>query len=285
MERWILVLLIGLTLNLIVRTHQDVVGREPGSGGDDDDEASGFDGTDKGVTRSNEDSHEGSADDGDEEDTAVTPCEKQAARARKTLFAVGLECTQDGEFKPKQCNDRSGECWCVDKEGKEKPGSRQPISNRHKCTAESEIVSVTRKPHGAQPGDRKTRPPLSITPSDGDDMFIEDTYTPKPFTPEKTTERRTSKIHTTTSALQENGHSDGNVNAQKPNMFSFIFKDPLILAGIIGGAVLALLCIVLLIMFTIYRMRKKDEGSYALDEPKKSYGFAYTRARDQEFFA
>lgn len=38
-------------------------------------------------------------------------------------------------------------------------------------------------------------------------------------------------------------------------------------------------------MFTIYRMRKKDEGSYALDEPKKSYGFAYTRARDQEFFA
>lgn len=55
--------------------------------------------------------------------------------------------------------------------------------------------------------------------------------------------------------------------------------------GIIGGAVLALLCIVLLIMFTIYRMRKKDEGSYALDEPKKSYGFAYTRARDQEFFA
>lgn len=275
-------LLIGLTLNLIVRTHQDVVGREAGSGGDDDDEASGFDDTDKEVIRSNE---EGSAgNEGDEEE--LTLCERQAARVTPGAFRP--ECTRDGEFKPRQCSDRSGECWCVDKEGKEKPGSRQPESNRVKCPTGTEIVAVTRKAQAALPGDRdrKTRPPvLSITPSDGDDIVIEDPYTPKPFTPEKTTERRTSKLHTTTSALQDHGHSDGDVNAQKTNMFAFIFKDPLILAGIIGGAVLALLCIVLLIMFTIYRMRKKDEGSYALDEPKKSYGFAYTRARDQEFFA
>jgi len=36
-------------------------------------------------------------------------------------------------------------------------------------------------------------------------------------------------------------------------------------------------------MFIVYRMRKKDEGSYSLDEPRHS--FAYTRAKDQEFFA
>lgn len=38
----------------------------------------------------------------------------------------------------------------------------------------------------------------------------------------------------------------------------------------IGGAVVGLLCAILLVMFIVYRMRKKDEGSYVLDEPKRS---------------
>jgi len=57
----------------------------------------------------------------------------------------------------------------------------------------------------------------------------------------------------------------------------------LLSAGIIGGAVLILLLIILILMFAVYRMRKKDEGSYSLDEPRHS--FSYTRAKDQEFFA
>jgi hypothetical protein len=66
--------------------------------------------------------------------------------------------------------------------------------------------------------------------------------------------------------------------------FMASIENPLILAGLIGGAVLALLCIVLLVMFMIYRMRKKDEGSYALDEPRHSTDIRYTRAQ-QEYFA
>lgn len=31
-----------------------------------------------------------------------------------------------------------------------------------------------------------------------------------------------------------------------------------------------LLCAILVVMFIVYRMRKKDEGSYALDEPRRS---------------
>merc|ERR1712203_40163 len=46
------------------------------------------------------------------------------------------------------------------------------------------------------------------------------------------------------------------------------FAQPGILAAVIGGAVVGLLCAILLVMFIVYRMRKKDEGSYALDEPK-----------------
>lgn len=41
-------------------------------------------------------------------------------------------------------------------------------------------------------------------------------------------------------------------------------------AAVIGGAVVGLLCAILVVMFIVYRMRKKDEGSYALDEPKRS---------------
>jgi len=54
-------------------------------------------------------------------------------------------------------------------------------------------------------------------------------------------------------------------------------------AALIGGTVLILLLIILILMFIVYRMRKKDEGSYSLDEPRHSFG--YTRAKDQEFFA
>jgi len=57
------------------------------------------------------------------------------------------------------------------------------------------------------------------------------------------------------------------------------------LAVIIGGAVVGLLFAVTLVMFIVYRMRKKDEGSYALDEPKASPTVGYTKTRDREFFA
>jgi hypothetical protein len=43
----------------------------------------------------------------------------------------------------------------------------------------------------------------------------------------------------------------------------------LIVAAIIGGAVFILLCLVLVVMFIVYRMRKKDEGTYALCEDQK----------------
>jgi len=48
------------------------------------------------------------------------------------------------------------------------------------------------------------------------------------------------------------------------------FAQPGILAAVIGGAVVGLLCAILLVMFIVYRMRKKDEGSYALEEPKRN---------------
>ncbi|VDO21494.1 unnamed protein product, partial [Haemonchus placei] len=58
-------------------------------------------------------------------------------------------------------------------------------------------------------------------------------------------------------------------------------------SSIVGGTVVGLLTAILLVMFIVYRMRKKDEGSYALEEPKpRPYsGYAYTKASTKEFYA
>ena len=57
-------------------------------------------------------------------------------------------------------------------------------------------------------------------------------------------------------------------------------------AAVVGGTVVGLLCIILLVMFIVYRLRKADEGSYALNEPKRSPNVhSYLKAPSREFFA
>jgi hypothetical protein len=64
---------------------------------------------------------------------------------------------------------------------------------------------------------------------------------------------------------------------------------PGLLAAISGGAVVGLLLTILLVMFIVYRMRKKDEGSYSLDEGTQHqpphYSYAYQKAPTKEFYA
>uniref|UniRef100_A0A1I8M1P9 Syndecan n=2 Tax=Musca TaxID=7369 RepID=A0A1I8M1P9_MUSDO len=77
------------------------------------------------------------------------------------------------------------------------------------------------------------------------------------------------------------------MNANDDDRTASFFAQPGILAAVIGGAVVGLLCAILVVMFIVYRMRKKDEGSYALDEPKRSPAMnSYAKnATNREFFA
>ena len=74
-------------------------------------------------------------------------------------------------------------------------------------------------------------------------------------------------------------------------VFDFLFSCLLtfffsFFPAVIGGAVVGLLCAILCVMFVVYRMRKKDEGSYALDEPKRSPTVnAYAKHPSREFYA
>jgi hypothetical protein len=64
------------------------------------------------------------------------------------------------------------------------------------------------------------------------------------------------------------------------------FAKPGTLAAVVGGAVVGLLCAILCVMLVVYRMRKKDEGSYALDEPKRSPAVnSYSKPPSREFYA
>ncbi|KAL3313001.1 Sdc2p [Cichlidogyrus casuarinus] len=71
-----------------------------------------------------------------------------------------------------------------------------------------------------------------------------------------------------------------------------LLKQPGVLAGIIGAAITIALLLALLIVFCVYRLRKRDEGSYSLDEPKKLLatpasegGTSYARGANREFYA
>lgn len=64
-----------------------------------------------------------------------------------------------------------------------------------------------------------------------------------------------------------------------------MLSHPGILAAVIGGAVVALLCTLLLVMFIVYRMKKKDEGSYAVDPTVKPPVNSYTEEPNKEVYA
>uniref|UniRef100_A0A6M2E0G4 Syndecan n=1 Tax=Xenopsylla cheopis TaxID=163159 RepID=A0A6M2E0G4_XENCH len=89
----------------------------------------------------------------------------------------------------------------------------------------------------------------------------------------------------------DSGHTNGNevfvMDPKQVDPSASFFAQPGILAAVIGGAVVGLLCAILVVMFIVYRMRKKDEGSYALEEPKRSPASnTYAKnSNNREFYA
>ncbi|XP_017381893.1 syndecan-1 isoform X1 [Cebus imitator] len=57
-----------------------------------------------------------------------------------------------------------------------------------------------------------------------------------------------------------------------------------VLGGVIAGGLVGLIFAVCLVGFMLYRMKKKDEGSYSLEEPKQANGGTYQKPTKQEEF-
>lgn len=80
----------------------------------------------------------------------------------------------------------------------------------------------------------------------------------------------------------DTAEEDTNVYTEKHS--ENLFKRTEVLAAVIAGGVIGFLFAIFLILLLVYRMRKKDEGSYDLGERKPSSA-AYQKAPTKEFYA
>ncbi|XP_060089509.1 syndecan-1 [Heteronotia binoei] len=97
---------------------------------------------------------------------------------------------------------------------------------------------------------------------------------------EKTENRAVEELGTESRALGPGTHDTKSAGASQGLMDR---KD--VLAGVIAGGLVGLLFAAFLVGFMLYRMKKKDEGSYSLDEPKQSNGGYQKPHKQEEFYA
>nr|XP_034965906.1 syndecan-1 [Zootoca vivipara] len=74
-------------------------------------------------------------------------------------------------------------------------------------------------------------------------------------------------------------------NAKSAGAAQGIMDRKEVLGGVIAGGLVGLLFAGFLVGFMLYRMKKKDEGSYSLDEPKQSNGGYQKPQKQEEFYA
>jgi hypothetical protein len=127
---------------------------------------------------------------------------------------------------------------------------------------------------------------------DDDDDDEDDDGSLEVTTPEAAQRLTTSTPSTTTTSTKKPpsvaiGTEPSLISEGDEDAFHNMFK-PGILAAITGGAVVGILLAILLVMFIVYRIRKKDEGSYSVDETSHhppNYSYAYQKAATKEFYA
>ncbi|NWH84634.1 SDC3 protein, partial [Aegithalos caudatus] len=83
--------------------------------------------------------------------------------------------------------------------------------------------------------------------------------------------------------LLDNTIDSGNSAAQLPQK-NILERKEVLIAVIVGGVVGALFA-AFLVMLLIYRMKKKDEGSYTLEEPKQASVTYQKPDKQEEFYA
>lgn len=83
--------------------------------------------------------------------------------------------------------------------------------------------------------------------------------------------------------LHDNAIDSGSSAAQLPQK-SILERKEVLVAVIVGGVVGALFA-AFLVTLLIYRMKKKDEGSYTLEEPKQASVTYQKPDKQEEFYA
>jgi len=221
-----------------------------------------------------------------------SPC----LRLKKQVESQGLlglyipQCTHDGGFEKQQCRGSTGVCWCVDMLGREIQGTKIRSPESPDCDSVDDPSIKNRNPPKSRPDLIDTSPDLT-----GDIHFEVTERTPRTSTElDNKIDAMAGNVDNVEIDTVDPDTNEVEMMSSKSDQYpppsSLVMSQPGILAGIIGGALVGLLCAVLLVMFIVYRMRKKDEGSYALDE-RKQYSpstpgmHQYARAPTKEFYA
>uniref|UniRef100_A0A0B7AAN4 Syndecan n=1 Tax=Arion vulgaris TaxID=1028688 RepID=A0A0B7AAN4_9EUPU len=219
----------------------------------------------------------------------------------KILGSFRPRCTNDGQFDRIQCHGSM--CFCVDEDtGSRMTGSEVHIPDIPRCdddtadiiipelTTDTSLLDTKDKTEGSIYIDETEKPKIIVTEVNSETIDIDpDIGGPidkdkkldqtKPTYKEENVSGPDKEKKSDHKSDHEGHHGD------KMEKAGEIMTQPGILAGVIGGSVVLLLCVVLLVMFIVYRMRKKDEGSYPLDEPRKAPNYNYVRAPEKEFYA
>ncbi|KAK3757064.1 hypothetical protein RRG08_012093 [Elysia crispata] len=247
-----------------------------------------------------------------EEGYNLPNCTHQMVKSARLFGQQRPRCTAEGLYMRIQCSGSI--CSCVDPySGQKISGTETHLPDKPKCgdgMDDRHLERTTRplRPDLKIPYGRPSYPDSSdedvdfveddngtidvdqngeldsTSEDDGDDS---DDYLPDNKFAGLDTDERDDPDSSDEDNVGKGGNQDSSYGQKdRVEKASEILTQPGILAGMIGGAVVLLLCLVLLIMFVVYRMRKKDEGSYPLDEPRRGPpNYSYVRAPDKEYYA
>jgi len=169
-----------------------------------------------------------------------------------------------------------------------------PFDTKGASSTESPAIDLDNRGPPLDFGPKEPVQPFDYDPTSYDDDYPDgyddnyDDYENPPYDDIPIDEvSSTTTTTTTTSTTPKPYNRDTPIIQDIPtNRPASFFAQPGILAAVIGGAVVGLLCAILLVMFIVYRMRKKDEGSYILDEPTRTHnGNLYSKTPNKEFYA
>lgn len=199
------------------------------------------------------------------------------------------KCSESGDYKAIQCHE--SKCWCVDKQGTEVESTKVNLPQIPICVETNPIPSTVPSTSST------TTTTTATTTKDTTTTTTEATTSSTTSTTTiKLTSTKRNEFHLKNPGYDINDVSVSSVNEvtnsgnlagsdqSKSDNATPVTREPGIMAAIIAGAVVGLFVSILLAMFVVYRMRKKDEGSYPLDEPCKN-NYTYTKAPDKEFYA
>ncbi|XP_039592256.1 syndecan-2 [Polypterus senegalus] len=97
-------------------------------------------------------------------------------------------------------------------------------------------------------------------------------------------DRSSDDLISTTSKPSKTASGNVNTDVSAEKHPENLFQRKEVLAAVIAGGIIGFLFAIFLILLLVYRMRKKDEGSYDLGERKPS-STAYQKAPTKEFYA